>query len=156
MNAKHSLPLPCAPSSFLGLLVSILILVWKYHTQLITPLPSHPFGTCSHRHNFCLICHHRVTHCTCKSCLFVISACGMNFAYSGQITALNQYFYKRHSIATSMAMLGIGLGMFFLVRRKKLNEIIFCCCICKMKREQFSFSLASFRVIYMFTFNSFF
>ncbi|XP_050725876.1 uncharacterized protein LOC127003374 isoform X2 [Eriocheir sinensis] len=44
----------------------------------------------------------------------VVVACGMNFAYSGQIMALNQYFYKRHSIATSMAMLGIGLGIFFL------------------------------------------
>ncbi|KAG0723233.1 Monocarboxylate transporter 14 [Chionoecetes opilio] len=44
----------------------------------------------------------------------VIVAVGMSFAYSGQITALNQYFYKRHSIATSTAMVGIGLGMFFL------------------------------------------
>ncbi|XP_071520375.1 uncharacterized protein [Panulirus ornatus] len=44
----------------------------------------------------------------------VIVACGMNFAYSGQIIALAQYFEKRQSIATSIAMIGIGLGIFFL------------------------------------------
>lgn len=42
------------------------------------------------------------------------SACGMNFCYSGQIIALAQYFDKRQSIATSGAMIGIGIGMFFM------------------------------------------
>lgn len=45
----------------------------------------------------------------------------MSFAYSGQIVALNQYFFKRHSIATSTAMLGIGLGMFFLSSLTEYN-----------------------------------
>ncbi|XP_068230159.1 uncharacterized protein [Palaemon carinicauda] len=44
----------------------------------------------------------------------VIVACGMNFCYSGQIIALAQYFDKKQSIATSAAMIGIGIGMFFL------------------------------------------
>ncbi|KAK3873703.1 hypothetical protein Pcinc_021318 [Petrolisthes cinctipes] len=42
------------------------------------------------------------------------SACGMNFSYSGQIIALAQYFDRKHSIATSLAMLGIGLGMLLM------------------------------------------
>lgn len=40
----------------------------------------------------------------------------MNFVYSGQIIALTQYFHARHSLATSCAMIGIGIGMFTLVR----------------------------------------
>ncbi|XP_063611326.1 uncharacterized protein LOC134785013 isoform X1 [Penaeus indicus] len=44
----------------------------------------------------------------------IVIACGMNFCYSGQIIALAQYFDKRQSIATSGAMIGIGLGMFFM------------------------------------------
>ncbi|XP_066990596.1 uncharacterized protein [Macrobrachium rosenbergii] len=44
----------------------------------------------------------------------VVVACGMNFCYSGQIIALAQYFDKKQSIATSAAMIGIGIGMFFL------------------------------------------
>nr|XP_045614996.1 monocarboxylate transporter 9-like isoform X1 [Procambarus clarkii]XP_045614997.1 monocarboxylate transporter 9-like isoform X1 [Procambarus clarkii]XP_045614998.1 monocarboxylate transporter 9-like isoform X1 [Procambarus clarkii] len=44
----------------------------------------------------------------------IIVACGMNFAYSGQIIALAQYFDKKQSIATSSAMIGIGLGIFCL------------------------------------------
>ncbi|XP_063842102.1 uncharacterized protein LOC135089870 isoform X1 [Scylla paramamosain] len=51
----------------------------------------------------------------------VVVACGMSFSYSGQITALNQYFNKRHSIATSTAMLGIGLGIFFLSSLTEYN-----------------------------------
>ncbi|KAK7068280.1 hypothetical protein SK128_006420 [Halocaridina rubra] len=38
----------------------------------------------------------------------------MNFCYSGQIIALAQYFDKKQSIATSVSMMGIGVGMFFL------------------------------------------
>lgn len=41
-------------------------------------------------------------------------ASGMNFCYSGQIIALAQYFDKWHSIATSVAMTGIGFGILFL------------------------------------------
>nr|XP_053626539.1 uncharacterized protein LOC128684411 [Cherax quadricarinatus] len=44
----------------------------------------------------------------------VVVACGMNFAYSGQIISLAQYFDKRQSIATSSAMIGIGVGIFLL------------------------------------------
>ncbi|XP_042215606.1 monocarboxylate transporter 12-like isoform X2 [Homarus americanus] len=49
------------------------------------------------------------------------SACGMNFAYSGQIISLAQYFEKKQSIATSSAMIGIGLGIFFL---SSLTDVI--------------------------------
>lgn len=38
----------------------------------------------------------------------------MNFSYSGQIISLAQYFDRKHSIATSLAMVGIGLGMLLM------------------------------------------
>ncbi|CAL4063719.1 unnamed protein product [Meganyctiphanes norvegica] len=44
----------------------------------------------------------------------IVAASGMNFCYSGQIIALAQYFDKWHSIATSVAMTGIGFGILFL------------------------------------------
>ncbi|RXG72267.1 Monocarboxylate transporter 14 [Armadillidium vulgare] len=43
-------------------------------------------------------------------------ATGMNFVYSGQIISLAQYFQRRHSLATSASMVGIGVGVFFMIR----------------------------------------
>ena len=39
----------------------------------------------------------------------------MNFVYTGQITALNIYFDKHQYIATSLSMVGIGMGVFLVV-----------------------------------------
>ena len=51
-------------------------------------------------------------------------ASGMNFCYSGQIIALAQYFDKWHSIATSVAMTGIGFGILFLVSVNFLSQLL--------------------------------
>lgn len=39
----------------------------------------------------------------------------MNFVYTGQISALNLYFNKYQYIATSLSMVGVGMGVFLVV-----------------------------------------
>ena len=46
----------------------------------------------------------------------------MNFIYSGQIIALANYFDKRQSVATSLSMTGIGVGMFFMVSHQRARN----------------------------------
>ncbi|XP_045118347.1 monocarboxylate transporter 9-like [Portunus trituberculatus] len=41
----------------------------------------------------------------------IVVACGMNFVYTGQISALNLYFNKYQYIATSLSMVGVGMGV---------------------------------------------
>lgn len=117
---QHTLATPLCTFIF-----SLLVLFSSWYGNIIhsswLPFPS-IFLVRTHVYYFCLSLPPQKFICyPCISCFFVISACGMNFAYSGQITALNHYFYKRHSIATSTAMLGIGLGIFFLVSRQNNN-----------------------------------
>lgn len=58
---------------------------------------------------------HQISHNSKRFLSSAHTASGMNMVFSAGILVLAQYFDKRHCLATTLAMIGNGVGIFVMV-----------------------------------------